>query len=91
MTWRVQYTRTFLKEMSRLPNNFRQRVETIAFGEAITKDPFLAGKTQKLTGYQTYYKIRVGNYRIGLHIDKGEELIEFQRVLHRHEIYRKFP
>lgn len=91
MTWRVQYTRTFLKEMSRLPSDVRQRVENIAFGEEIVQDPFLAGKTQKLTGYQTYYKLRVGDYRIGLHIDIRQELVEFQRVLHRREIYRQFP
>ena len=33
MTWHVQYTRTFLKEMSRLPGNIRERVEAIAFGK----------------------------------------------------------
>lgn len=91
MTWRVQFTRTFLKEMSRLPDDIRKRVEAIAFGEGIKQDPFMSGKTQKLTGYITYYKIRVGDYRIGLHIDSSEQLIEFQRVLHRREIYRKFP
>lgn len=77
--------------MARLPVNVRTRVEAIAFGEETKKDPFLAGKAQKLTGYQTYYKIRVGNYRIGLHIDASEHLVEFQRVLHRREIYRNFP
>ena len=91
MTWRVRYTRTFLKEMSRLPHNVRERVETIVFGEKIKQDPFLAGKTQKMSGYQTYYKIRVGDYRIGLLIDSSEQLVEFQRVLHRRHIYRKFP
>ena len=91
MVWRVQYTRTFLKEMSRLPGNVRERVEAIAFGDEIGQDPFMAGKTQKLTGYQTFYKIRVGDYRIGLLIDVAEHLIEFQRVLHRREIYREFP
>ncbi len=91
MTWNVQYTRTFLKEMSRLPIDVRKRVEAIAFGEAIKQDPFLAGKTQKLTGYQTYYKIRVGDYRIGLHIDISQQQVEFQRILHRREIYRQFP
>ena len=91
MTWGVLYTRTFLKEMSRLPIDVRKRVEAIAFGEAIKQDPFLAGKTQKLTGYQTYYKIRVGDHRIGLHIDSNQQLVEFQRVLHRREIYRQFP
>jgi len=91
MTWGVLYTRTFLKEMSRLPIDVRKRVEAIAFGEAIKQDPFLAGKTQELTGYQTYYKIRVGDHRIGLHIDSNQHLVEFQRVLHRREIYRQFP
>lgn len=91
MTWRVLYTRTFLKEMSRLPGDVRERVEAIAFGEEIKQDPFLAGKAQKLSGYQTFYKIRVGNYRIGLHVGTEEHLVEFQRVLHRREIYRKFP
>ncbi len=91
MTWNVQYTRTFLKEIARLSADVRERVEAIAFGEAIKQDPFLAGKTQKLTGYQTYYKIRVGDYRIGLHIDIGQQQVEFQRILHRREIYRQFP
>ena len=91
MAWRIQYTRTFLKEMARLPVNVRRRVEAIAMGGAIKEDPFLAGKAQKLSGYQTFYKIRVGDYRIGLHIDSAEQLIEFERVLHRRDIYREFP
>ncbi|NJN53524.1 MAG: type II toxin-antitoxin system RelE/ParE family toxin [Anaerolineae bacterium] len=91
MTWHIQYTRTFLKEMARLPAPVRGRVEAIAFGEAIQEDPFLAGKAQKLVGYKTFYKIRVGDYRVGVHIDIENEVIEFQRVLHRREIYRNFP
>lgn len=91
MSWRVQYTRTFLKEMSRLPGNIRERVEAIAFGDEIKQDPFLAGKTQKLSGYQSFYKIRISDYRIGVYIEASEHLVEFQRVLHRRVIYRKFP
>lgn len=51
MAWRIQYTRTFLKEMARLPGNVRKRVEAIVMGEDIKEDPFLAGRTQKLSGY----------------------------------------
>ena len=91
MAWKIQYTRTFLKEMSRLPVTTRERVEQIAFGEAIKNDPFMSDKTQKLSVHQTYYKFRIGDYRIGIHIDGDQELVEFQRVLHRREIYRKFP
>ena len=77
--------------MAELPEHVRKRVESIAFGDEIKKDPYLSGKSQKLSGYQAYYKIRVGDYRIGFRIDVQAETVEFQRVLHRREIYRKFP
>lgn len=44
---------------------------------------------KKLQGYDTYYRIRVGDYRIGLEI-LGDTVI-FVRALHRREIYRHFP
>ena len=91
MTWRVQHTHSFLKELAQLPAPIRKRVESLAFGEDIKRDPFLAGRTQKLSGYSHYYKIRIGDYRVGLRIDSEAQLIEFRRVLHRREIYRKFP
>jgi mRNA interferase RelE/StbE len=91
MSWRVQYTRTFLKEMSRLPAHIRQRAEEIAFGEEVKQDPFKTGKVQKLSGYSSFYKIRIGDYRIGLYVNADGRIVEFQRALHRREIYRKFP
>lgn len=91
MNWRVQYARTFLKDTARLPQNIRKRVEAIAFGDEIEQDPFLAGQAQKLSGYHSFYKIRVGDYRIGLQIDIQERTVQFQCVLHRREIYRRFP
>ena len=43
----------------------------------------------KLQGYQTYYRIRLGDYRIGIEIINDEVI--FARVLHRKDIYRYFP
>lgn len=91
MDWQVFHTRTFLKELARLPQSVRAEAQKIAFGEEIRSDIFLGGRVQKLAGYQSYYKIRIGNYRIGLRIDQEEGSIEFQRVLHRKDIYRVFP
>jgi mRNA interferase RelE/StbE len=91
VTWRVRHTRTFYRELARLPANVRIQVEKVAFGQEITQDPFLAGKVQKLKGYQEYYKIRFGSYRVGLRIDFEERVIEFRRVRHRKDIYREFP
>ncbi len=91
MPWRIRYARTFYKELAKLPPEIRKRVESVAFGEAIKDDPFLAGRTQKLSGYREFYRIRFGSYRVGLRIDTAAKVIEFRRVLHRKEIYRRFP
>ncbi|MCB2184417.1 MAG: type II toxin-antitoxin system RelE/ParE family toxin [Desulfobulbaceae bacterium] len=44
---------------------------------------------KKLKAEGSYFRIRSGNYRIGLSIDG--DTITFVRVLHRGEIYRYFP
>ncbi len=44
---------------------------------------------KKLQGYDTFYCIRLGNYRIGLELS-GNELI-FTRCLHRKDVYKYFP
>jgi len=89
--WRVVYGRTFLKELAKLPDGVRGRVEEVVLGEAIKHDPRLGGRVEKMVGYRDYYKIRFGNYRVGLRIDGQQKVIEFRRVLHRKDIYRKFP
>ena len=44
---------------------------------------------KKLKGYPHCYRIRVGNYRIGVYCE-GDE-VQLMRLLHRKDIYRKFP
>jgi mRNA interferase RelE/StbE len=43
----------------------------------------------KMRGFPTFFRIRVGDYRIGLEMLEDE--IIFVRVLHRKDIYRYFP
>lgn len=44
---------------------------------------------EKMSGSSGYYRIRIGDYRIGIAIDNED--IEFVRCLHRRDIYRYFP
>lgn len=44
---------------------------------------------KKLKGYKHYYRIRIGNYRIGLKIEG--DTVYFVDVDHRGNIYRIFP
>lgn len=40
-----------------------------------------------MIGYTDKYKIRVGDYRIGITIDKHTKTLICQRIAHRREIY----
>lgn len=44
---------------------------------------------KKMRGYETFYRIRLGDYRIGIEVI--ENTIIFTRFLHRKDIYKFFP
>jgi mRNA interferase RelE/StbE len=89
--WKTEYTKRFLKELSKLPQDIQTRAEQIVFKELLTSNPFEMGYVEQMTGYADKYKIRIGNYRIGITIDKQNNLIICQRIAHRKDIYKIFP
>jgi mRNA interferase RelE/StbE len=44
---------------------------------------------KKLTGYKSAYRIRIGDYRIGVVTERNT--IIFVAFAHRKEIYKRFP
>ena len=44
---------------------------------------------KKLTGFKSAYRIRIGDYRIGIFVQGN--LVQFARVVHRKDIYKVFP
>ena len=84
------YSKKFLKDLSKIPKKERTSIEDFVF-ETIVKHKSLSEirKVEKLKGYQGFYKVRFGNYRIGLKLEGETTIIE--RVLHRKDIYRYFP
>ncbi len=44
---------------------------------------------KKLSGHKHAYRIKIGDYRIGLYIENS--IVEFARVIHRKDIYNVFP
>lgn len=44
---------------------------------------------KKMKGFENYYRIRFGNYRIGFKLENSS--IVLLRFLHRKEIYKYFP
>jgi len=44
---------------------------------------------KKLTGYKSAFRIRIGNYRIGIIIENNT--VTFVAFAHRKDIYKRFP
>lgn len=45
---------------------------------------------RKIVGFRNYFRIRLGQYRLGFELENAKT-IRFITILHRKEIYRKFP
>jgi len=44
---------------------------------------------KKLSGYKSAFRIRIGDYRIGVIIERN--IVTFVAFAHRKEIYKRFP
>jgi mRNA interferase RelE/StbE len=86
----VKVNKKFLKDLSGIPTRDRQKIEQFVFKQSKKISSVEEGGVfEKLKGYQTYYRIRFGNYRVG--VSYQDAVLTFQRGLHRKEIYRYFP
>jgi mRNA interferase RelE/StbE len=45
---------------------------------------------KKIEGYESYYRMKVGDYRLGMELVSITEVV-LLRFLHRKDIYRYFP
>jgi mRNA interferase RelE/StbE len=54
-----------------------------------TDDIISIKNIKKLKGSSKFYRIRIGDFRIGIIIDS--DIVEFIRCLHRKDIYKYFP
>lgn len=77
--------------MSEAPKETRARAEKIVFEILPGENPFSLGLLERMVAYPGRYKIRIGDYRIGVEVDTGRQLIRFKRIADRKDIYRKFP
>jgi mRNA interferase RelE/StbE len=88
---KIIYTKTFLKDLAKVaPAKRRLQIERFVF-ELLASATSIesVGSIEKMKGYKNYYKIRFGEYRVGLSISNS--VVEIKRVLNRKEIYKYFP
>ena len=73
------------KDLRRVP---REQVARIVAEVAKLADEPLPHGSQKLTGSERTYRMRVGDYRVVYEVRRDVNRIEVQRVRHRKDVYR---
>ncbi len=86
----VEFKKSFEKDLLKiLDADFLQRIqeaiEQVENAEKLNE----VSNLKKLKGDGDYYRIRLGDYRIGIKFNDG--IVSFVRILHRKDIYRYFP
>ena len=84
------YRNSFLRDLKnvrdkQLLSRVREVVERVEKADTLTS----LQRLKPLKGEKNYFRIRVGEYRLGLHLEG--DAVTFVRFLHRKEIYRYFP
>lgn len=83
------FKRAFLRDLRKLPADYRARVEAFAFEEVVDASDLMELNCVKIAGHEGSFRKRIGPYRVGFKVSDG--VVTFYRVLHRREIYRYFP
>lgn len=87
---KIKYEANFEKDLKNITDkDLMKRIKGIIEKVKEANEPSSISNLKKIKGYGTFYRIRIGDYRIGIEIT--QDTLIFTRVLHRKEIYRYFP
>ena len=86
----VAFEASFARDLKRIRDRqllqrLQQTIEAIKATPDVTAMPDLV----KMQGYDTFYRVRLGDYRVGIEIVSNT--VTFVRFLHRRDVYRYFP
>jgi mRNA interferase RelE/StbE len=87
---KIEFRESFRKDLLRIKDkHLYSKIESALHNIETAKSVEDISNLKKLKGYKEYFRIRVGDFMIGLVIVGG--LVIVVRALHRKEIYRYFP
>jgi len=87
----IEFDKSFSKSIIRLKDRsiahkLEELINTLESVSSLAASPNL----KKLSGFHSYYRIRIGDYRVGLE-KINDDTIRLIVVAHRKDIYKVFP
>ena len=88
---KITYAKAFGKDLETIARNpsVKKRLLELIGNLRETESLGEFQGVKKIEGYENYYRLRVGDYRLGIKLSGGT--VELIRFLHRKDIYRRFP
>jgi mRNA interferase RelE/StbE len=85
----VIITKTFTKQYLRCPGNVQASVRDLITSLENAKSLNEIKDLKKLSGFKNYFRIRIGQYRVGVKEEKPK--VYLFCILERSQIYKVFP
>ncbi|MCX7045399.1 MAG: type II toxin-antitoxin system RelE/ParE family toxin [Candidatus Sumerlaeota bacterium] len=85
MPYSLEFHPSAVKQLIRLPDSIRERIEKEIF--LLEREPRPAGAI-KMSGCENRYRIRTGDYRVIYEIHDKRLIVVIVRIGHRRDVYR---
>ncbi|MCC7301836.1 MAG: type II toxin-antitoxin system RelE/ParE family toxin [Bacteroidia bacterium] len=87
---KVEFLERFSKDLDKLKvkhvkDSVAKTIEKVESSSTLSE---ISG-VKKLAGFKNAYRIRIGDYRIGIFVDGN--VVQFARIANRKDIYKLFP
>jgi mRNA interferase RelE/StbE len=87
----VVFDRSFDKSLDKISDkDIKDKIINVIIGIESAKSLIDIANVKKMQGFKTFYRIRVGDYRVGIELEDSST-VRLIVALHRKDIYKKFP
>ena len=87
---KTEFKASFLKCIHKIAdNNLKAKIIECIQNVELSDNIKQINDLKKLKGHKSFYRIKLGDYRIGVKIDS--EVVVFVTIAHRKDIYKLFP
>lgn len=88
---KISFDKAFYKSLSKLKNpviadKVEDVITVVLASQSIREIP----QIKKLQGFSHYYRIRLGDYRLGIEVEDTQS-VRFIVIAHRKDVYKYFP